>query len=764
MGLRLYLLILCFSCSTFPALLDTANLGDNTWVNQSGTDYVLSCNGSNWAYENDFKGDPWFGYFVLGPGHKVHPQDCHYYPYDPMINKWYETNPCNKQPRQCLSAFSISSQDSVILQIGGAEGSHQLSQGGWADDYKSIIYTRGRGVGMWVYSLNRNEWYQMKGPTSSPGSTFSYWHEYDPVHDILVGPNNIYNFHYNTAISIPSQSGIHTFYYSCAMDTKRGLYYAWCSAGLYYYNPETNAWSTAPGTPPAHPDGPDNGNGFGLNVLAYDEHHDVLLALSDDATAGGPPNVSTWVYHCDTQNWEQMLPAAAPQDQGRLAYNKTLNMFMLVGGTVVGTISRGGNTDGIWFYRYKHGNSILDPLAAAPKAALDLSGGTAKLSWTRVTESGVTGYNIYRGSAVSFPKDFAKLNGSPATDTFYTDASAVSGTPYSYRVCAVKNSVDGKLSQHLYTRPYRVLNVAASVENAALVRVSWDPNPEPDILGYNVYRATGAAMYSTPLASNYTKLNGSLVNALTYDDGSVDLSDGIARAYVVTAVNAFGLESGVSPECTTFPPAPEWAYTIPPNTLRWKAPRRTKIIGVNYYKYPDNKQNLLGLITDSVTTWTAPIISGGEGYELLFTTYYARSVNVLNQEGFMTDQISSINNEFGTGQVFPVGNRFNYSQWTRNAVSVEEAQTDEDGVLPALSVFPNPFNPTLYASFYLVPAQKVALELFDMAGRKVAGRDAFLGHGRHVEAFDLSNCGSGLYLVRLRMNGKVMQTKAVLVK
>jgi len=122
--------------------LDTAGLSDNQWVDKSPLDLTLPINGSNWMYEGDLKSHPFYGFFIMGPGHVIHPQDCFFYPYDPIRNKWTKLNTAVRGPRNCLSSFCISSQDTAILWWGGAERSHQLSQGNFAADYRSIISHR----------------------------------------------------------------------------------------------------------------------------------------------------------------------------------------------------------------------------------------------------------------------------------------------------------------------------------------------------------------------------------------------------------------------------------------------------------------------------------------------------------------------------------------------------------------------------------------------------------------------------------------------
>ena len=58
------------------------------------------------------------------------------------------------------------------------------------------------------------------------------------------------------------------------------------------------------------------------------------------------------------------------------------------------------------------------------------------LSWMASTSSGVTGYNVYRGTVLG---SYSKMNGSPVAQASYTDATVQGGTYY-YVVTAVNSS------------------------------------------------------------------------------------------------------------------------------------------------------------------------------------------------------------------------------------------------------------------------------------------------------------------------------------
>ncbi|RPJ84885.1 MAG: hypothetical protein EHM18_11340, partial [Acidobacteria bacterium] len=73
----------------------------------------------------------------------------------------------------------------------------------------------------------------------------------------------------------------------------------------------------------------------------------------------------------------------------------------------------------------------------------------------------------------------------------------------------------------------------------ATASLTWDPNSEPDILGYRVYR-------SQTSRSGYVPLTTSLLTSTSFVDSTV--TAGSAYYYVITAVNSSQLESGFSSE------------------------------------------------------------------------------------------------------------------------------------------------------------------------------------------------------------------------
>jgi hypothetical protein len=86
---------------------------------------------------------------------------------------------------------------------------------------------------------------------------------------------------------------------------------------------------------------------------------------------------------------------------------------------------------------------------------------------------------------------------------------------------------------------------SASISHS--VSLSWTASSSPSIAGYNVYR-------SATSGTSYTKLNGSLLTAMSLTDGSV--AAGQTYYYVATAVDTSGNESAYSNQTQANIPTP----------------------------------------------------------------------------------------------------------------------------------------------------------------------------------------------------------------
>ena len=78
--------------------------------------------------------------------------------------------------------------------------------------------------------------------------------------------------------------------------------------------------------------------------------------------------------------------------------------------------------------------------------------------------------------------------------------------------------------------------------------------------------------------------------------------------------------------------------------------------------------------------------------------------------------------------------------------------------------YPNPFNPVTSIEFELQKTSKIQILVRDVLGRLVSDQEiGSLGSGRHIYQFDASNLSSGLYFYSLSVNGKLLDTKKMIL-
>lgn len=157
------------------------------------------------------------------------------------------------------------------------------------------------------------------------------------------------------------------------------------------------------------------------------------------------------------------------------------------------------------------------------------------LSWESV--EGATGYNVYRRAEGEEEFRVYPLNREPIRENHYTDLAVQNDMKYFYSVRAarrvVKTDVEGKGSPALAVTPVKLVPPGAPAGLVAVplkdgMELNWRKNPEPDILGYNVYRRKLEE-------KEFTRLNESPLPRETYLDTGVEL--GQDYEYAVTAVD-----------------------------------------------------------------------------------------------------------------------------------------------------------------------------------------------------------------------------------
>ena len=246
-------------------------------------------------------------------------------------------------------------------------------------------------------------------------------------------------------------------------------------------------------------------------------------------------------------------------------------------------------------------------IAALPDKPTGLSASPSHdsvlLSWTTPGDSGITGYQVLRGSDADNLAVLVDNTGKSSLS--YTDSTVTAETTYAYAIRA--RNADGLSPQ---SDPVSVTTPAAPVLPAKptglstnpshnSVDLSWtDPN-DNSITGYQVLRG--------PDAANLTVLNNDTGSGTaSYTDNTVDAET--TYAYAIRAKNAQGLSPQSDAVSTTTPAAPPAkptgiSYGASYNNvlLLWTDPGDDSITGYQILRGPD-ATNLAVLTDDTGST------------------------------------------------------------------------------------------------------------------------------------------------------------------
>ncbi len=181
------------------------------------------------------------------------------------------------------------------------------------------------------------------------------------------------------------------------------------------------------------------------------------------------------------------------------------------------------------------------------------------LAWTPPTENidgsvpaQVIGYNVYRAKPAASRFD-RPLNDKPLSDSSFTDRNFLYQTPYVYVVRSVSQGpdqiVESTDSERLEVTPKDTFKPSAptnlTVASAGgIVSLFWPTNPEPDVIGYYIYRTDGEVRPGSTSDASWIRMTEKPVTRTTYRDDRAKL--GSRYSYRVTAIDRYGNESAPS--------------------------------------------------------------------------------------------------------------------------------------------------------------------------------------------------------------------------
>ncbi len=160
------------------------------------------------------------------------------------------------------------------------------------------------------------------------------------------------------------------------------------------------------------------------------------------------------------------------------------------------------------------------------------------------TPANLLGYNVYRMDESQTEISPTPLNTAPVAGTQHTDKDFEFGQNYRYVVRSVSLGTEGAQVESLNSNalpvsPRDIFPPSApslTQPLAALGRISFffPANPEPDVVGYNIYRSTDENLPK----DRWTKLNSTPLTRTTFHDENVE--SGKRYYYYLTAIDKAG--------------------------------------------------------------------------------------------------------------------------------------------------------------------------------------------------------------------------------
>ncbi|KKU48231.1 hypothetical protein A3H10_00195 [Candidatus Uhrbacteria bacterium RIFCSPLOWO2_12_FULL_46_10] len=200
-------------------------------------------------------------------------------------------------------------------------------------------------------------------------------------------------------------------------------------------------------------------------------------------------------------------------------------------------------------------NSDLVSISTADNLRVTEAKASLLLEWDNAPIQNFSHYNIYRTIQPSDGKEILKEN---VIDNKYQDTNTENGITYYYSVKVVDTSgQESILSSEVsgrWEKPASPSDVKGVI-NEKGVQLTWSPNLESDVAGYNIYM-------STPKIQMVYKINSDLVTQTFYNDYTSDKSDAY-HYYKIKAVDKVGNEGLFSNDLRVdFKPSPPSGFKL----------------------------------------------------------------------------------------------------------------------------------------------------------------------------------------------------------
>ena len=547
-----------------PSLLEQPG---NSWVLRKAPHDYDDLTVPDLTYESAMVYEPASGKAVQWGAHGRRadsPQTGRTWMYDAGANEWHRPVPRQEPPGICLTRGITADpvRGLVISPVSGA-GGH-----GWVMSLrKNASYSV-----PWVFDSRKEQWYPMR-PVKNPGAQGMVASCFDLRNDVMLihsSSPRVYDAHANewAATKPPEprpqarseQPGAYdpvTERFIVVADSdERGRAKTWA------YDLRKDQWTELkPENPPPAMAVP----------MVYDSANDVMLAFRPE-----PGHLAVYVYQLRENRWQALPPGQPAPSYHNIdaAYDPANNVTVITGGWEWGQ-SGEVTVRETWTYRYRPAPP-LDPKKPGAPGALHLEvspEGRAILSWEAPAGGAPGGYAVYRAVGEHpWTARVERVTTAALKATAFTDLIKLEPDKlYYYRVRTLAaDGKEGPGTPLARSQPLPVREVAAARAADGAVSLSWTPSASPNVVGYNVYRASGGKgdLWNGPFdlgkkVGEFAKLNAEPVAEASFADqpgGAVEPAGETSWApffvYVVRAVNAIGQESGPSPATLSIPAPP----------------------------------------------------------------------------------------------------------------------------------------------------------------------------------------------------------------
>ena len=156
------------------------------------------------------------------------------------------------------------------------------------------------------------------------------------------------------------------------------------------------------------------------------------------------------------------------------------------------------------------GRDRTPPTSVTNLKAVNTTGSTVRLTWAKAQKEGdLAGYIVSKGNDLDGP--FKPLTDKLLTPTTmqFDDATANEFSRNFYVVTAVDTAGNAAATQPAYVAmldraaPAKPTGLTGTIDSIGRVTINWQPNAEPDLLGYFVYSANAPDHAFTPLTPDF---------------------------------------------------------------------------------------------------------------------------------------------------------------------------------------------------------------------------------------------------------------------